>query len=49
MFPAAALDREETDLVARYRQVDAIPLPLSVSSPANEDTFVGKVACRVLE
>src|SRR5271154_4128942 len=47
--PATALNGEDADLITRYRQVDSVPLPLSVAPPANKDAFVSEIAGRVLE
>ncbi len=46
--PAAPVDGEDADFIARDGQVDPIPLPLQVALPVHQDALVGQVACRVL-
>ena len=46
--PVAALDAENTHLVARQREIELGPLALVVALPIDEDTPIGQVLGRVL-
>lgn len=43
-----SVDHEYADLVAGDGEIDAIPLPLGVSAPVDQDAAVGEIARRVL-